>query len=249
MPVNLWLPRAFVVYGVLLPTYDVLLYIGFFAFLLLFLKEGGRCGISLGDRVALGVLIPLSGFGFALVVTKLVTGERGQTLYLAAVGSVLAGGAYARLRGISLYDVGDAAAPAAAIAFCVMKIGCLISGCCFGVPTEGFLHAVYSSKSDEVLPKALSLNPSWEGVPLVPVQLWTAALALCAFVLSYALLRWVRELPGRRLGVVLGTYAAGRLVIDFWWGGGAILAVGPLIDRQLFGLAMVAMSLYLLFRR
>lgn len=153
------MPRTFTFVGIEAQTYDLLMGIGLGLFVIVFLFACRRSGMCMRDAIALACIILLGGFVSARIAAYLIKGEAGQSLYAAGLGAALLGAIYAWKRRISLFAIGNAAAPATALAFGVMKMGCLAAGCCNGT------------------------------MFLIPVQLWTALLAFGLFIASFAVKR------------------------------------------------------------
>ncbi len=85
------------------------------------------------------------------------------------------------------------------------RIGCFCAGCCYGKPTAGILHVIYSHP----------VSDAPVGVPLVPVQLYEA---LFNFILFFVLLAIDRKYPKNRilLPVYILAYSAERFIIEFF---------------------------------
>ena len=82
------------------------------------------------------------------------------------------------------------------------RIGCFFSGCCYGMPYDGWLSFTYTTALDPATPI---------GVPLLPVQLIEAALLFALFgVLLFCYLKF----PNKR-GVCSLIYASGYAVMRF----------------------------------
>lgn len=246
MPVNLWLPRTFNIFGIETYTYDVIVFFGLLIFLLIFFIEARKTGMSKRQATWLGLIIILAGIGASILITQLTGREWHLYLYTAAPGAIIGGWIYARRRKISLFKIGDAAAPAAVLSLGVMKLGCLISGCCFGIPTNNKIFAIYQMPRQGLIPKALLIHPEWNNIPLEPVQLWTALLCFGVFILSYLIRPLTKKTYGQQLGFILAIYATGRFTIDF--ASGSPNQFGPLTANQYGGLLMIILSLIILYK-
>lgn len=90
---------------------------------------------------------------------------------------VAAAALYALAEGLPLLAVADSLAPAAALALAINRIGAYVSGVDFGIPAALPWSVVYTSRI-----AALWYHTPL-GIPLHPVQLYGAAVALTAFAL------------------------------------------------------------------
>ena len=166
----------------------------------------------------------------------------------AIFGGIVAGTAvaavYCAARGISLPRLLDGCAPVIALGEAVTRVGCFLTGCCFGKPTSSFLGVRF--------PRGTPVfgTQAWEGlitdphatstVPVHPTQLYAAVFA---FVLTAFLLYVLRRRPGfdgRVFCLCIASYAAWRFVLAYWRAdSGDPLLVG-LYASQVWSLAMLA---------
>jgi phosphatidylglycerol---prolipoprotein diacylglyceryl transferase len=250
MPVNLWLPRYCLISGQPIPTYGLMLYLGAFIFVAFFLWEGRKLALTKFQTLLFLFMILVSGVLMSLVSSFLLYRELNLTFYGASLGMALSGWFYLRKKNISLLDIGDAGTPGGLLAFGIMKLGCLVSGCCYGATAfDAFFHTIYQRPYVLALPKVLQKSPHLENIPLHPTQLWTLFLCLGIFVLSYLILPWSRQKPGRRFGVALCSYGMGRFIIDFFSGLGSLQPLGPLWANQWMSLVIIVVGLTILVRK
>lgn len=94
---------------------------------ILFLLLGGGVGARLGSLIRNALSGPASANPLA---------HKGQFAHGAFVGIALAGLLCARATRVSLWKLLDLAAPSIALGFAVTRIGCFLSGCCYGRPTD-----------------------------------------------------------------------------------------------------------------
>lgn len=105
--------------------------------------------------------------------------EGGLILYggyaLAIAGGIL----YVRRAGLSVWRVGDAAAPSMALGVGIGRLGCFFNGCCFGLPTTlpWGIHFPPESYSSSVFPHD-RLHPSQLYMSAAGFLLFAALLAL-----------------------------------------------------------------------
>lgn len=113
------------------------------------------------------------------------------------------------------------------------RIGCFLTGCCYGVECESLGLAFTAS---EAAPN---------GVKLLPVQLIEAALVLALFALL-ARMSARRESARRMLGVYLAAYSAARFVLEFFRGDALRGFALGLSVSQLIAIMSLAFAAHLL---
>jgi len=179
------------------------------------------------------VLAPIAGW---YDIARLTVG--GFAILGAIVGAVFGIVCMARLQGVKVLALLDLASAYALVAHGIARIGCFISGCCYGAESYSFpWPVIYTHK--------LALAPL--GIPLVPTQIMMSAASLCGFFICYALY----QRRGRKDGVTLAVYlfweSAFRFLIDFWRGDREFLWWG-LSAYQIIALALCLVSMVLLYR-
>ncbi len=88
------------------------------------------------------------------------------------------------------------------------RVGCFLSGCCYGIPYDGPLSVIYQNPVDINTPK---------GIPLLPIQLIEAVCLLALFV-ALEIVFFKTKKNGIVSAVYLISYAVIRLVIEFFRG-------------------------------
>jgi phosphatidylglycerol:prolipoprotein diacylglycerol transferase len=133
--------------------------------------------------------------------------QGGATFYggfaLALVGSIL----FLRRRKLSFFLVADSCAPAIALGLFFTRIGCFLSGCCFGHPTHGVFGIVFPPHSPA--------GYYCPGVPVHPTQLYSACSGLILAGVLFAVDRR-RRFTGSLFAWFCILYGAGRFTIDFF---------------------------------
>ena len=132
-------------------SYGTLLMVGFVAAILLARREARRVGLSPDLPLDLGVWVLVGGVVFARglhaalnwgyyaahpATVLYVWREPGLSFYGGLAGGVLAGLAFAWRQRVSFRTLADMAAPAIALGYGITRFGCLLNGCCYGVPTN-----------------------------------------------------------------------------------------------------------------
>src|SRR5207245_3798072 len=92
---------------------------------------------------------------------------------------------YARSQGVSFLQLFDAGAPAMVLGEAMTRLGCFLNGCCYGIPWSSPLAVVFPRESfayRDQIARGLLPPGALHSLPMVPVQLVSAGLALIAFV-------------------------------------------------------------------
>ena len=110
-------------------------------------------------------------------------------LYGGLIGGFAAGMVACRLLRVNAWVLADSAAPAVALGIAVIRAGCFVNGCCYGVPTTVPWGVAYPPGSEVHLHQAAEdLGVLLTGpMPVHPTQLYELAAAL----LAGALAAWV----------------------------------------------------------
>jgi phosphatidylglycerol---prolipoprotein diacylglyceryl transferase len=133
------------------------------------------------------------------------TWEGGLTMYGGAIPATILGMWYLRRAGVDMWKAADAIAPSMAIGLGFTRIGCFLSGCCFGTPTDLPWGCVFPAGSH-----AASVFP---GVAIHPAQLYASfgGFAIGAFLLYLDR----RRLPtGTLFLLFLALYSVLRTLLD-----------------------------------
>lgn len=92
-----------------------------------------------------------------MIAVKYISG--GMVFYGGFIGALIAGRYVAGTYGKNIVDFFPVLVPGFALAHGIARLGCLLVGCCYGIPTTGRIAVVYHSS--QIAP---------DGVPLIPVQ-------------------------------------------------------------------------------
>jgi phosphatidylglycerol:prolipoprotein diacylglycerol transferase len=211
-----------------LPTYGVLLAIGFLAALWMLRRRAQVLGLSPDAVSDVGIWILLAGLlGSKLLlvivewphyVTSLhALGEllrSAGVFYGGLIGAILAAVILIRKKGIPFWTLADAAAPCVALGQAVGRLGCLSAGCCWGCETS--------------VPWAITFtNPAAErnvgvplGIPLHPTQLYESigTAILCVLLIVLEKRSGGPRFSGETFARYLLGYALLRGTIEFFRG-------------------------------
>ncbi len=152
-------------------------------------------------------------------------GFQGLVWYGGFTAGLLAFIIYIRVKRYPFWQMADIIAPYLALAYAIVRIGCFLNGCCYGVISDAACTVVF---------------PEVDGFHRYPTQLYSSALNLLLFGLLY------RYYPRRRFdgqvfaGYLVG-YAVYRFLIEFFrenW-----VFYGPLSIAQVYSLLILAAGL------
>lgn len=133
------------------------------------------------------------------------TWEGGLTMYGGAVPAAIAALWYLRRAGVDQWRAADAIAPSLALGLGLTRIGCFLSGCCYGKPTELPWGIVF--------PLHCAAGTHYPGTALHPAQLYASAAGFSIFAILLLLDR-----PGLRRGVLFTMlvllYSIARFLLD-----------------------------------
>lgn len=218
--------------------------LGFVLSLALAAARRRRYGVDLGDVLALGaagMLGVVAGGRLFYYLTvdpaAFSTALRGEDP-LWRGRFVLYGGLFAATLGVALVAwtrrlpvlrAVDLFAPAVGLAVAVGRVGCFLSGCCYGRPSETPWAVRYLQ------------GPAAGLGRLHPTQLYEAAAGALLMALLLAAERR-RPAEGRLFLLALAGYAASRAILEPFRGDerGAVIALGGLSTSQVLSLAVLA---------
>lgn len=126
----------------------------------------------------------------------------GAVFYGGLLGGLAVGYVFLRKSRLDVGRYSDVAAPAIALFHTFGRLGCFLSGCCYGVPWSHGITYHYAAMAEA------------NGVARFPVQLVEAGLNFGLFFLLWTLLR-KRRLPGRLLLLYLLIYPTYRFFLEF----------------------------------
>ena len=137
-------------------------------------------------------------------------------------------------------DIADLTAPVLPIAHAIARLGCLLNGCCFGVPGNAAWCLKYPALGNDVLHQQIEhgfLGPEAVApLPVVPVQL-LESLACLAIAAVIFLLEYKKMLRHRRFFIYVLLYSVARIFLEFLRGD--YPQHGGLTPAQLTTLAVV----------
>src|SRR5579884_2229477 len=217
-------PRLISIGSFFVPTYGVLVAIGFLTGLIITIRLAKRAGLPPELIANLGVYCGIAGLlggklGMFLFDWKMYWNNPGEifsreTLQAAGVyqsGLILAllvAVLYIRHHGLPWLQTLDVFAPGIAIGHGIGRLGCLAAGCCWGVPTKLPWGITFTNQ------EANRLTGVPLGVSLQPTQIYEA---VAEAIIFGALLWRIRRphSPGEIIGLYLVAYSIVRFLVEF----------------------------------
>ncbi len=217
-------PHLFHIGAFSMPTYGLLVALGFLAGLWLTTRLAARAGISSETVLNLGVFCALAGIVGAKVamivmspdyrahpeeIFTLATLQSAGIFYGGLIAALGAAFWYMRRHYLPFLKTADQFAPGVALGHGIGRLGCFAAGCCWGRPTH-LPWAVVFRNPDAVI------SPDRLNIPLHPTQLYEAFAewVICGILVLFLLRR--RHSDGQVLGLYLLLYGAARFVIEFY---------------------------------
>lgn len=175
--------------------------------------------------------------------------QGGATFYGGMLLAMLVSYAYVNKKGLSYLQVADIMAPSIALGLVFTRIGCFLSGCCYGKPTTLGIGVVFpadcpAGHSAAAVAGQLGVTT----VALHPTQLYASAYGLVIFLLLILLQRRLMK-RGATFGALLVLYGIARFTVDFFrfYEENARVLLG-LTFNQVISVGLVALGVYLIVR-
>ncbi len=246
-------PKLISIGSFYIPTYGVLVALGFLAGLAVTVRLGRRAGLSSEKITNLAVYCAVAGIaGAKLFMFLFDAGEylshpseifSLETLQAAGVFhggflvALIVAALYIRRERLPVWMTMDAFAPGVSLGHAIGRLGCFAAGCCWG--KECHLPWGVYFRSDAAAPVPL-------GKPLHPVQLYESAANLIIFGILYRRFNRAHS-PGQVIGLYLVLYSTARFIIEFFREHEQSL-IGPFSITQWIALALLVAGAVILFR-
>lgn len=252
-------PRLLTYESFALPTYGVLVALGFVVALAVIVRLAGREGLNKDRIFNLGVYLALIGMIGAKIflvaqdwdyyranprqIFSFSTLQSGGIFFggfLVALGFAVL---YLRRAKLPFMKVADSFAPGIAVGHAFGRLGCFAAGCCWGEPTAAAWAVQFTDPyAHEIV--GVPLN-----VDLHPTQLYESAALFLTFAFLYRL-HARKRFDGQVLGWYLLLYPSARFLIEFARDhpANAWLWQDRLSDAQGISLLLMATGAWLLTR-
>ncbi len=176
--------------------------------------------------------------------------QGGATFYGGFLLAMAASYWWVQRNGLSFLTIADIMAPSIGLGLVFTRVGCFLSGCCYGKPTEGPLGVVFPPDGPAgAAAAALAQQMGRDHVALHPTQVYSSLKGLTIF-LVLMLLQPKLTKRGSTFGLLLVLYGIGRFVIDFfrYYEDNARVLLG-LSFNQVISVVLIAIGAYLLSRK
>ncbi|MBN2070882.1 MAG: prolipoprotein diacylglyceryl transferase [Candidatus Krumholzibacteriota bacterium] len=195
-------------------------------------------GAVIGSR-GLYILTHLDHFHGIIDVIALWQG--GATYYGGLILAVAGAIVFLRVKKISFLKIADICSLSIASGVFLTRIGCFLSGCCFGSPTECSMGMVYPPDSPA--------GYTYPGIHIHPTQLYSSFYGLLIFV-ALLLLEKKKWFDGYTFGFMMILYGTARFIVDYFrfYEESAIVWRG-FVDNQLISIVLVISGIVLLVVR
>jgi phosphatidylglycerol:prolipoprotein diacylglycerol transferase len=234
-----------------LPSYGVMMALGFLAALWLLRRRASAFGVAPDVASDIGIWLLLSGLVGAKLLLVIVEwpqyvsswsglkdlARAGGVYYGGLIGAVVATAVLLRKRAISFFTFADMAAPSVALGQCLGRVGCLLAGCCWGrICTLPWAITFVDPKAHDNVGVPLNF-------PLHPTQIYEALGTLVLCVLLVVLER--RRYSGETFVRYLFGYALLRFTIEMFRGDPRGSVFGAMSTSQFIALLGVAAAVTL----
>lgn len=161
----------------------------------------------------------------------------GFVVYGSIMGGILAAWIYCRKSKLNFLQMFDLIVPSLALAQGIGRIGCLLAGCCYGMPVSGrnpigiVFHTSAYAPND---------------IPLLPTQIISSVLNFVHFGMLMLLSKKLKT-NGQLAGCYLVFYSIGRFILEFFRGDLIRGNVGSLSTSQFISIFMCLAGLLMVF--
>jgi phosphatidylglycerol:prolipoprotein diacylglycerol transferase len=247
------IPAIFGIGPLTVYTYGVMLAAAYLLGLQLAIVRAKKAGLDAQKMLDLGVALVIAalvGAKLLLLLTNfnyfranpgeiIVLARSGGVFYGGLIGATLVAFWYIRRHKLPLWTTCDMFAPGIALGHVIGRLGCLMAGCCYGLPTN--------------VPWAITFTDPFAaanvGTPLNqalhPTQLYEAAAELLILVFLLTTERKGRTYPGRTFWGYMLLYAVSRFIIEFYRGDERGMIMGW-STSQFISLILAPLSLIML---
>ena len=241
------IPLISSVSGKNIPFYGILFVVGFAVAVLTAIPKARRMKMPWTEIACSGVFAGVFGILGAKVLSILTSLDliiryripflefiqNGFVFYGGLIGGALGLLLYAKIYHEPVLKYFDLFAAGTALGHAFGRVGCLFSGCCYGIPTTGGFYVLYH--------RAIDPNTPLE-VRLLPIQ-FIECMCLVAVFLAAEIAFYASKKRGLSSAVYALTYATVRFTLEFFRGDLIRGVWGGLSTSQYISLAVVAVCL------
>ncbi len=176
--------------------------------------------------------------------------EGGATFYGGLVLAIIVSVAFARRKNLPFLQIADIMAPSIALGMALTRVGCFLSGCCFGTPTDAPWGVVFPDSCPAgyaASNAALSLGV--DVIHLHPTQLYSSLYGVVIVAILLLGERGIKK-RGALFGLLLVLSAAARFIVDYFrFYEDNARVISGLTLSQILAIGMAILGAYLLWRR
>jgi phosphatidylglycerol:prolipoprotein diacylglycerol transferase len=218
-------PKIFSIGDFFIPSYGVLVTIGFLLGLWVTGKLARRQGLDPQLVTDLGIYVALAGLGGAKLlmllyeipyylehpreIFSMATLQAGGVFFGGLVAALAMAVWYLRSRKLPFLPVADVFAPGVALGHAIGRVGCFSAGCCWGLECKRDWAVTFTD------PEAHRLVGVPLGIPLHPTQLYEAAGELAIFMWLWRASNKPHG-TGSIIGQYLILYPLVRFIVEFF---------------------------------
>ena len=174
--------------------------------------------------------------------------QGGATFYGGMILAIVVSYGYVKRKGLSFLQVADIMAPSVALGLIFTRVGCFLSGCCYGKPTTlpwGVEFPLGSTAATSAARAAAELG--LDSVALHPAQLYSSLNGLIIVVLLLVFERRLLK-RGAMFGALLVLYGMARFGVDFFRFYEANAVLLGLTFNQIISVVLFILGIYLVRR-
>ena len=171
-------------------------------------------------------------------LSKIFLQRAGFVFHGGLIGAAIVIAVFLRINKLPLWKTADTLAPGIALGHAFGRIGCLMTGCCYGAPTKSPIGILFTD------PRSPATNHCTQFGPLHPVQIYEALLNFALFATLYWLFR-KRKFDGQIFSIYLVAYGVSRFLIEYFRGDGA--GQSAFSSAQLISIALIGAGITLHF--
>jgi phosphatidylglycerol:prolipoprotein diacylglycerol transferase len=185
-------------------------------------------GAVIGSR---GLYILTHRENFKSIIDMIAIWQGGATYYggllLAVAGAIV----FLRRKSVSFFKVADIIAPSIAAGVFITRMGCFLSGCCFGNPT--------SCPTGVVFPAGSPAGHYHPGIAIHPTQIYSSIYGLLIFLLLILLDR-KKHFDGFLFSWLCILYGIARFIVDYFrFYEDSAMVGGTLTNNQVISIVLI----------
>jgi len=234
-------PIALSIGGLEIRWYGIMVVLALIAVILIASREAKRVGIAAEVIYSLAIWAVVSGlivsrlihiidqWGYYMAHPRQIIAFEGLTIYGAILGALIAVIIYCWVKKLSFWRLGDIIAPGAVVGQTIGRVGCILNGCCYGLPTNLPWSVTYTSP-DSYAPVGIAVHPT---------QFYLLIWNLIVFAVLWILRKRLKPVGSLCL-LYLALYALGDFGIRFLREGEPFLF--GFQQAQIIGLAILVVT-------